>query len=301
MLRGLYEATASSPSLRSFAPSGYQGVLVVTHDVDTQSSLDNLGAYWAFERGQNIRATYFIQTPPYSTGYTSGFYGPATVQMLSGANGFDIGDHSFGHFRNFDLCVPGSGEESAENYLPTASGDGISTDCTVLGELGVSRYLLETDLGVRIEHFRAGHLVVPPNLSASLARLGYRRDSTVPAGYTGAVFPFVHFEYQSPEITEYAVMEYPLSISDNKLDSLNVQETVASWREVLAANAANGMPTVFLLHPSARSGRLEALQQFITSVNDGTYWITDLKSFADFWEGQGVVRRRFGTTDQTGS
>ena len=95
-------------------------------------------------------------------------------------------------------------------------------------------------------------------------------------------------------------MEYPLSISDNKLDSANVQVTVERWREVLEANAANGMPTVLLVHPSDRSGRFEALQQFIESVNDGRYWITDLKSFADFWEGQGVIRRRLGTTDQAG-
>jgi hypothetical protein len=222
------------------------------------------------------------------------------VQLLAEAAGFDIGSHSFGHFRNFAACSPGTGNESAENYLPTASGEGMSTDCTVLGELGVSRYLLERDLARGVESFRAGHLSIPPDLFASMARLGYRRDSSVPAGFTGAVFPFVQFGYASPEITEYPIMEYPLSISDNKLDSTNVQETVESWRAVLAANAANGMPTVLLVHPSPRPGRFEALQQFISSVNDGTYWITDLRSFADFWEGQGVIRRRLGSVDQTG-
>lgn len=222
------------------------------------------------------------------------------MQVLSEASDFDIGSHSFGHFRNFDGCTNGSGGESAESYMPTASGAGVSMGCTVMGELGVSRYLLEEDLGVRVERFRAGHLVVPPSLPASLARLGYRRDTTTPAGYTGAAYPFVQLDYESPEITEYPVMEYPISISDNKLDQTNVEETVEAWRDVLEANAANGMPTVLLVHPSDRPGRFEALQQFIESVNDGTYWITDLRSFADFWEGQGVVRRRLGTTDQTG-
>jgi hypothetical protein len=301
MLRGLYEAYTTMPQLRAFAPPTYRGVLVVTHDVDDAGSVENLPRYWAFEREQGVGATYFIQTATYSTGYTSGFYGPETVQVLSDATDFDLGSHSFGHFRNFDECAPGSGEESAGSYLPTASGAGISTDCTVLGELGVSRYLLEEDLGVGVEHFRAGHLVVPPSLPASLARLGYRRDTSTPAGYTGAFLPFVQFEYQSPEIIEYPVMEYPISISDNKLGETNVQETVEHWREVLAANAANGMPTVLLVHPSDRSGRLEALEQFIRSVNDGSYWITDLESFADFWEGQGVLRRRLGTTEQAGN
>ena len=87
-------------------------------------------------------------------------------------------------------------------------------------------------------------------------------------------------------------MEYPLAVSDAGLDETTIAETVTAWQTVLAANAANGVPTVLLVHPSNRPGRLDAYRQFIESVNDGTYWITDLQSFADFWEGQGVLRPR---------
>jgi hypothetical protein len=292
LMRGLYEAFADHPVLRTFTPPGYAGVLIITHDIDAGSSVANISAYQEFEIQQGVRATYLMQTPANPTGYTASFYSPGAVEALrANASDFDVASHSYGHFRDFDHCPLGTGEESAATYTPVLVG-GASTLCSVYGEVGVSRYLLERDLGRTIEHWRSGHLVRPDGLEGVLASLGFRRASNIAAGYTGTVFPFVSFRYESSEVTEYNLMEYPLSISDGGLDEPTVGSTVDAWKEVLAANAANGAPTVFLLHPSARPGRFEAFTEFISSVNDGTYWITDLKSFADFWESQGVLRAR---------
>jgi len=292
VVRGIYEARASDPELRNFAPPGRAGVLVVTHDIDASSSIANLPDYQGFELQQGISATYFVQTPGHSTGYTAGFYTPAAVDLLKvWRTNFDIGSHSFGHFEDLDECPLGSGDESAATYLPLFVS-GSSVGCTVFGEAGVSRYLLQTDLGVAAESFRSGGLVRPPELPAVLYALGYRRSSILPSGFAGVGFPFVSFTFENPVVTEYSVMEYPLSLSDAGLDETTVASTVAAWEAVLEANAANGVPTVLLVHPSNRPGRLDAFRQFIESVNDGTYWITDLQSFADFWEGQGVLRIR---------
>jgi peptidoglycan/xylan/chitin deacetylase (PgdA/CDA1 family) len=299
LFRGVYEdAAGANAQLRQFAPNGKHAALIVTHDVDDITSYERTPEFAQLEHNLGLKATFNFTTSPYDTGWVETFYdadGRLEIQQALDL-GHDIGSHSIGHFPDFDLAPFGSGTESAANYFPRYSLDLNQTlGMSVLGELGVSRWLLENDFGITVEIFRSGYLYVPDHFLEGLEETGYRHDSTYAAGVTRGSLPFVAFSAVNGAVTTYPIVEYPLAISDDQapLDSTTYAQYLDAWESVIRANYANNAPTVLLIHPIEDTFRTQALQDIIQRVSDLDLWIGDLKTFAQFWEAQGVTCSRW--------
>jgi hypothetical protein len=300
IMRGTYEGYAASPQVRKFAPGGHHAALIITHDVDDATSYEYMHEYVDLEKSLGVKSTMLYTTNPYDTGFFSALYTASGMQAIQYAvdNGFDTEDHSFGHFPDFNLAPFGTGNETAANYMPTYStAIGSTTGDSVIGELGVSRWLLENDFGVTLTGFRSGYLLVPQNFMQGLVETGYQRDSTFAAGLTRGSFPFVSFTVDATTgaVTTYPVMEYPLALSDDQapLDSTTYNQYLNEWESVIRSNYANNAPTVVLLHPVDDTIRIQFLKDLLNRVADLDLWIGDWKTFAQFWEAQGVTDARW--------
>jgi hypothetical protein len=265
-----------------------------------------------FEESLGVKSTYLFTTNPYDTGYIEPMYTPSGIADIQYAisHGFDVEDHSFGHFPDF-LVAPysvGPPTEDASNYLPmfTSNPPGSLDCCTsgmsVVGEAGVSKWLLENDLGIAVSAFRAGYLDAPPDLIRGLSDIGYRRDSTYALGLTRGSFPFVLFDVDDTvtpnTVTTYHLMEYPLAISEDQvpaLDSTTINDYLSAWENIIRINYNNNAPTVLLIHPIDTGVRFQILQQLLLDLQSQgmDVWVGDMKTFAQFWEGQGVTNARW--------
>jgi hypothetical protein len=301
IMRGSYESLASNPQIRQFAPAGHHAALVITHDVDAIVSYNLTPEYADFESSLGFKSTFLFTTTPYDTGFIAPMYvasGMENIQYALGL-GFDVESHSFGHFPDFNLAPYGTGLETASNYEPmfTPTPAGSETCCTsgmsVLGELGVSRSLLENDLGIIVGGFRSGYLYIPNGFLQGLATTGYQRDTTYALGLTRGSFPFATFTVSSGAVTTYPVMEYPVDLSDETIDASTYTQYLDAWETVIRANYANNAPTVLLIHPVDDAVRKQALQEIVQRVADLDLWIGDWKTFAEFWEAQGVTCERW--------
>ena len=314
LMRGAYEGGATNPQIRAFAPEGKKAALIVTHDVDDATSYEQMPLFAQYEYSQGITATYNLTTSPYDNGEEAGFYNESGIldaQVALGL-GHDIESHSFGHF--WDFAVPGGGApysltdpptETAANYKPKddCSGDPLAdppvapctTGMSVVGELGVSRWLLENDLTITVEGFRSGYLLIPPTFFEGLSNTGYRRDSSTASGATRGSFPFVAFKpVEGPPVTvtPYPIMEYPIALSDDELQAtpggpgLPLDQVLAKWENVIQVNYDNNAPRVLLIHTALPGPRLAAEQGLIQWVKDNNLdlWIGDMKTFGRFWE-----------------
>jgi hypothetical protein len=303
LLRGAYEGWATDPRVRQFAPKVGQQVmkaaLIITHDVDDQTAYDRIPEFAQYESGQGITATYNLTTSPYDS-WVDGFYDAAGMQNAQGALslGHDIESHSFGHFPDFNeapYSLANPPTETAANYLPQYDFDLLKTSgFSVVGELGVSRWLLENDFGITVESFRSGYLLIPQDFLEGLRQTGYRRDSSYAAGVTRGSFPFVAFTATGGLITTYPLVEYPMAIEDpTYLSEETLTQVVDAWERVIRVNYANNAPTVLNLHPvsTLRRQALEAILNRVADLND--LWIGDWKTFAEFWEAQGVTCARW--------
>jgi hypothetical protein len=274
--------------------------------VDDQTSYDQIPLFAQYESSQLIKATYNLTTSPYDNGQEAGYYNAAGMQNAREALnlGHDIESHSFGHFWDFNkapysLADPPT--ETAANYWPQdpCYGDSPTTACTdgfsVVGELGVSRWLLESDFGITVEGFRSGYLEIPGRFLEGLSKTGYRRDSSYASGPTRGSFPFVAFVAPGGSVTTYPIMEYPIAISDDGLTDTNLSEFLDKWENVIQANYNNNAPTILLIHTALPGPRLAAEQEIIQWATSSypDLWIGDWKTFAEFWEAQGVTCTRW--------
>jgi hypothetical protein len=307
LVRGAYEGWAgTNAQIRGFAPEGKKAALIVTHDVDDATSYEQMPVFAQYESSQGITATYNLTTSPYDNGEEAGFYNASGIQDAKDALalGHDIESHSFGHFWDFGVAgrAPYSltPAETAANYEPEdlCYGESPTTACTtglsVLGEEGVSRWLLESDLSITVEGFRSGYLAIPARFFEGLSNTGYRRDSSYASGATRGSFPFVAFEAPGGAVTTHPITEYPIALSDDELTDTNLEQVLDKWENVIRVNYNNHAPTVLLIHTALPGPRLAAEQGIIQRVADLTdLWIGDWKTFAEFWEAQGVTCERW--------
>ncbi len=312
LMRGSYEGFAANPQERQWAPGGDHAALIITHDVDATVSYQNMPAWVDFEDSLGIKSTYFFTTSPYDNGWVGAMYSGTGLDDVQYAlsHGFDVEDHSFGHFPDFpsapySLTSPPS--ETASNYQPMySSSTGTTTGMSVIGELGVSKWLLENDFNTPITSFRAGYLDIPLAPSGTYPRIlmleglsatGYQRDSTYALALTRGSFPFALFDEDGSTgtVTPYHLMEYPLDISGDHpnpvLSSTSLSTYLSQWETVIKFNYDNNAPTILLLHPIDTQIRFQAEQALINYVraNYPDMWIGDLNTFAQFWESQGVT------------
>lgn len=313
LMRASYEAYAANPQERQWAPGGHHAALIITHDVDATVSYQNVPAGVDFENSMGFKSTYLFTTSPYDNGWIDGMYNAAGHQDIQYAldHGFDVQGHSFGHFPDFQTALyslTNPPSETAANYEPmftliTTSPFCCTSGMSAVGELGVSKWLLENDFSIPITTFRAGYTEIPSTLLQSLSVTGYQRDLSYLNDLTRGAFPFVTFTLDTSAtpttVTTYHVMEYPMSIADDAspavgltgLDTTTVSQYVDAWMKVIKFNYDNNAPTVLLLHPIDTTARFQVMQQLIAEIQTQglDLWIGDLTTFAKFWEAQGVT------------
>lgn len=271
-------------------PSCHDAAFILTHDVDSQTALDTLSSFVAYENNLNLNATYFQTVRYVNDDWMNAYYTNNNTSKINNiiANNQRLGSHSVGHFPDFneDYIPIGSPGNTMANYTPYyLASDGHSTGATVYGECEVSKFHLENDYNVPIYSFRAGHHCYHERLPKVLSELGYKYDSSLPANDVLTNFPFFAIDERNfgGELTN--ILEIPITISDGSssfpINLDNYPSNVARWKMVTIKNVANGAPTVLQIHPN-RSYKLLAQQNLFSQLPYGIRYMY-LDDFGDYW------------------
>ena len=183
LLKNIYlEGQTDAVTLRT-VPYGKSLAVIFTHDLDNQQSTFNALTYADFEKSHGIKATYFMQTKYIRDWNDKPFFNPISIENLKALinKGMEIGSHSVSHSLQFDHFPIGTGKEAYPTYHPYVQNASSTLDGTVLGELRVSRFLLEHFLPLSIVSFRPGYLKNPIALPQALLATNYLYSSSVTA------------------------------------------------------------------------------------------------------------------------
>ncbi len=165
-------------------PDGKDLAVVISHDIDYTRSLTNALEYARLERSLGIAATYFIQTK-YLKDWNDDIILDETAPGLLAEirnMGMELASHGVSHSRVFRDFPMGDGSESYPDYRPFVKDAATTSGGTILGELRVSRFLLEQLAEVAaVTSFRPGHLLNPFALPQALDATGYAFSSSVTA------------------------------------------------------------------------------------------------------------------------
>ncbi len=289
ILRAWYEMYSDSGIRLGTIPQGKRSVLMLSHDVDWEHSFQPMLAFAEFEKGAGGASTFFVQTKYLDDATSRAFFFGQSLDVLRKlmAGHADIESHTVIHTKLFNKVPLGSGEEKYPTYVSRATRNNPAQDTTTLGEVCVSKTLLDGELqGHETLFFRAGHLRVPPYLPEALVRCGYDFDSSFTAGDVLTNFPYeLDFDLGMTEPT--AVIEFPVTFEDEQLPPL--LDRIPSILNTIEANAENGAPSVILIHTNNAQEKLEA-ERVLVSRLPKDILVENMTEYAHFWKARSYVR-----------
>jgi hypothetical protein len=291
LLRAWYESWQPDAVRLATIPNGQSSVLLLSHDVDWAGSFHPALEFAALEERHKVASTFFVQTKYVSDNNSAAYFFGAALADLKQlyARGFSIGSHTVIHSAGFNHFPLGGGDETFTNYAPRGTGFATSTGGTVLGEVRVSKQLLDGNLsGQQTVFFRAGHLRVPPSLPEALQRCGYLFDSSFTADDVLTNFPYalplgLEFEEDS------GIYEFPVTLEDEEKPQL--KDRIDGALDVIKANAENGAITVILIHTNEARDKLEAEEALLRQLPAGIV-AADMNTFARFWRARDRLQWR---------
>jgi hypothetical protein len=289
LLRAWYETYSDSGIRLGTIPQGKRSALLLSHDVDWEYSFTPMLAFADFEKSAGTSSTFFVQTKYLDDVNSHAFFFGQSLDILrklvSGTS--DIESHTVIHSKLFNKVPLGTGEEHYPTYRARATRDNAARDATALGEVCVSKSLLDGELpGHTTIFFRAGHLRVPPYLPEALVRCGYEFDSSFTAGDVLSNFPYqLDFDLGMTEPT--TIFEFPVTFEDEQLPPIG--ERIPSMLDVIEANAENGAPSVILIHSNNSRDKLAAERGLLAGLPKDIL-VESMVDYARFWKARSQVR-----------
>jgi peptidoglycan/xylan/chitin deacetylase (PgdA/CDA1 family) len=269
-------------------PDGKPLAAILTFDVDYTRSLPNAVAYAELLRSHGVRGTFFVQTK-YMRDYNDAIMltdeTAAHLRRLREL-GMEIASHSVAHARAFVSFPMGSGTERYPDYQPFVQAREEAVGGTILGELRVSKFLLERLAApTEVVSFRPGHLANPSGLPQALAAAGYRFSSSVTAGVSLTHLPF-RLNHDRGPAAESATFEFPITIEDEHLPLMGLR--LKPSLEIARKIARDGGPFVVLTHPNILDHKLEFNRGILDALK-GRAWFGSLADFGAWWSARDGV------------
>ncbi|MBN2322427.1 MAG: polysaccharide deacetylase family protein [Spirochaetes bacterium] len=285
IFRSIYENALAPLVQVSTLPYARPFALVLSHDVDAQTSFVDSLKFAALEEKFGVTGTYFENTKYFTDWMDIDYYNiPENVEAVRElkARGHDVGSHTVSHYKKLSDAPEGSRGVTFSSYRPEEK-------VTVQGEVRVSKELLDRDIpGQNTVSFRAGDLEFPQMLVRVLEEAGYRYNSTFSANDVLTAYPFRALRERNLGSTASDLFEIPITLDDSMgyLTPSSVDDVVSAWRGIVKAYGENDAPVVLLIHPSdtrKKSYKLEAQESLMRWVEQNDGWMGNLTEFGDFW------------------
>ncbi len=282
MLRGIYREGEPDAVTLGTVPFGKSLALLITHDIDYAQSIDGALAYAVFEHQRGVAATYFLQTK-YIRDYDDRVFFSAkeipAIRRIADL-GMEVASHSVSHSKGFNKFPVGTGEEQYPDYQPFVRNGRVTENGTVLGELRVSKYLIEKVAGTpAVVSFRPGELRNPYSLPQAMIASGYRYSSSVTANNSLTHLPF-QLTYNRETHSPVGLYEFPVTVEDEELPALRqrLPEAVDLARKI----AAYGGSFVLLIHTNTTGEKLEFEKDLLDRVSEMS-WVGSMAQFGSWW------------------
>ncbi len=286
LVRAIYRHAPDAVTLAT-VPDGRAMANIITFDVDYQHSVANMAAYADVLERHGVHGTFFIQTKYYRDYLDRGFFDEAAFTAIQALQdrGMEIGSHSVSHTDVFSGLPLGSGEERYPEYQPRVAGVEDTRHASVLGELRVSRFLLESLTGETVTSFRPGYLATPDSLPEALEASGYRFSTSISSGTALSHLPY-RANFGRRYSSQTAIYEFPISLEDEQ--PVPDDDRLAAGIELATSLAGYGGVNVVLIHPNETGEKLAMLDALLTASGPFS-WTGTLQAFGDWWAARDTV------------
>ena len=288
LLKAIYERHEPQAVTLGTVPYDRSLSVILTHDIDYSQSLENALVYARHERDSDTTATHFIQTKYVRDWNDKVFFDDENIGYIHEleALNVELASHSVSHSLLFHDFTPGSGDEQYPAYTPFVKNARRTYNGSILGELRVSRFLIEYFApNRRVVSFRPGHLSNPLALPQALQATDYRYSSSVTANVSLSHLPF-RLNYNRDIDSEVDVFEFPITVEDelppkmdDRLDdAINLAHKIGRFGGIF----------VVLIHPDILGHKLDFQVEFVKAMKPYA-WFGSLRQFGDWWSARDGV------------
>ena len=287
LLKSIYRTAQEGAVTVGTVPFGKSLSVMLTHDVDFTQSIKNAVDYAEYEKNQGLVGTYFIQVK-YIRDYNDDiFFNDEGVRYLGrlAELGMELGSHTIAHSKVFNQFPMGTGREAYPSYAPFVKERMTAVNASVLGELRVSKFLIDHFSGQEIVSFRPGELSNPFGLPQALLATGFRYSSTATANNSLTHLPY-QLTYDRLTESEVDVFEFPVTIEDEELPKMG--DRLPHALEVARQISRYGGTVVVLIHPNILDHKLAFEKGFVEGVRPYA-WFGSVREFGRWWEARNQV------------
>lgn len=288
MVRNIYLAGQPNAVTLGTVPAGRDLSVVFTHDIDFTRSMRNAVDYARYEQQNGVPATHFIQTK-YIRDFNDDIFfndeGAAHAREIQ-ALGQSLASHSVAHAKTFTLFPLGTGQEQYPDYQPFVKERFLTYNGTILGELRISKFLLEHFVpGASVQSFRPGHLSDPFQLPEGMEAAGYCYSSSTTADNDLTHLPY-QLNYSRSTEAESPIFEFPITVEDESPPQMDQRLNQA----VDLANQLKkeGGSFIILIHPNVLEYKLAFEKGFAQAVKPFA-WFGNLETFGGWWVARNAV------------
>ena len=289
VLKRMYQTGEPNAVTIGTVPYGKSLSVMFTHDVDFTESMANAVAYAEFERSKGLTGTYFVQAK-YIRDYNDDiFFNEQGVRHLARLAdlGMELASHTVAHSASFNSFAMGTGAEQYPSYRPFVKTRLKAYGATILGELRVSKFLIDRlGGGPAMVSFRPGELSNPFGLPQALVATGFRYSSAATANNSLTHLPY-QMTYDRLSEAEVEIFEFPVTIEDEELPPMG--ERVPQALTLAKQIARYGGSVVVLIHPNILGHKLEFEKQFYEAVK-GWAWFGSMREFGDWWSARNALQ-----------
>ena len=287
LIKAMYRTAQEEAVTLGTVPFGKSLSVMMTHDVDFTQSIKYAVEYAEYEKSQGVVGTYFIQVK-YIRDYNDDIFfndeGVRYVKQLADL-GMELGSHTIAHSRVFNQFPMGTGRESYPSYAPFVKDRTTAYNVSILGELRVSKFLIDHFSGQSIVSFRPGELSNPFGLPQALRATGYRYSSTATANNSLTHLPY-QLNYDRLTDSEVEIFEFPVTIEDEALPKMG--DRLPQALEVAKRISRYGGSVVVLIHPNVLDHKLAFEKGFVEGVRPYA-WFGSVGEFGPWWAARNRV------------
>lgn len=296
LLRNLYQKHEPLAVTVDTVPEGQRLAAVMTFDIDYVKSMPNMVAYRDLLKTNQVPATFFIQAKYYRDYNDSGFFNDESVSLLRSMqeSGIEIASHSVAHSDMFARLPVGTGSEVYPEYQPRVFNKGDTRNASVMGELRVSKYLLEKVVGTSVRSFRPGYLACPPTLPQAMEAAGYRYSSSVTGASVMTYLPFRKL-YNREYSGSTGVYEFPVTVEDEHKPLMD--ERVDSAVRLAEKLAEYGGTFNVLSHPNVLDYKYRFFEKILPRLKN-LAWMGTISQFGDWWSAREQLEIDVARRDQ---
>ena len=285
-IRNIYLASDKDAVTIQTVPYNKNLSVVLTHNINTENSLDNALLLADEEKVMGLHSTYFIETKYIRDMHPFIFKSENDFKKLRQLEkqGMDLASLSVSGSPLFDQFEQGTGTEQYPAYRPYVMAYEKTYGGTVYGEMRVSKYLIEHYVpGVNVGSFRTSNLYIPFTYPQSMIATGYRYSSSVSANASLTHFPY-QMNYNREYDDEMDAFAFPVT-EDDEFPPYTF-DRLRPALELARKIGRYGGCYVGQVHPNTLGRRVE--RAFVNALKDEA-WFGSLKDFGDWWAGRNLV------------